>query len=184
MNPILEDKEIKMRTIDISELVETPPNAENVIFTDGDTNDIITVIRKMDAFCSESKLLKNFSPLLKGRTKDETLRNVFDLARKNFQYKTDKAGSEKVKSSAWMLYYRVGDCKSYSITIGDILRDLNIRFFYRFVSFSKTDPTPVHVFVVAEVNKERYVLDAISPALSFNQSAYGIEYETDVKPKI
>ena len=169
------------RTIDISDYVTLPPNNETIVFKHGDTDDIIAVIQKMDAICSEKRFLKDFAPQLEGATTEETLKNVFYCAKQNFQYAIDAPGKEKIKSPAWMLYYRVGDCKSYSVFIADCLRELQISCVFRFVGFDATDKTPTHVFVVATVGTKKYTLDAISRDLDFNEQAPGIKFRKDIK---
>ena len=175
-----------MATIDITDLVQMPPNEEQIIVRNGDTMDIVKVIQKMDAFCASKSFLARFAPLLKGDTRIETMENVFNCAKINFSYKIDESGFEQIKSSAWMAYYRIGDCKSYSIFIGDCLRELKIPFHFRFVSFEKSNSTPTHVFVVVKEkgNGKEFILDAISKHLGFNDEARGITYSSDIKGKV
>jgi len=147
--------------IDLEKYVPRPENKESLIFQNGDTSDIITAIQRIDRLCAKRRSMRKFAPLLRGLSDLKTCKNVWQFAVDNFEYQADK-NHEKVKASNWLLYYRKGDCKSYSIAIIDILRELDYSCFYRFVSFDKNDSTPTHVFPVCRLkNGELIYLDAV-----------------------
>jgi len=77
-----------------------------------------------------------------------------------------------------LVYYRKGDCKSYSIAIIDILRELGYSCFFRFVSFEKNDPTPTHVFPVCRAkNGDLIFLDAVP----FSNIGYDFRFNEESK---
>jgi hypothetical protein len=95
-------------------------------------------------------------------------------------YKTDKSGHEKIKAPNWMLYNKVGDCKSYSVLIAAFLEQLCFRYAYRFVGFDDDRANPTHVYIVAYLpNGREVILDAVHTA--FDSEPPHI-FSTDRKP--
>jgi predicted transglutaminase-like cysteine proteinase len=150
------------------------------LYKDGDTKDIISAINYADKEFRKRDLVGNLPEILRGATDYETLENVWYFVKGNMQYKTDKAGHEVIKLPNWMLYNKIGDCKSYSILIAAILQKLGFKYVYRYVGFDDDRDNPTHVYVVAYLKKgDAVILDAVHTA--FDNEPPHI-FSTDRKP--
>ena len=89
-----------------------------------------------------------FSKQFKGRTQQETCKNIFDYIKSNFTYVAD-GGEQIIKLPSALLRKRVGDCKSYSLFTASILENLKIPYKFVYTSYS-ANPIPQHVYVVTE----------------------------------
>jgi transglutaminase-like putative cysteine protease len=163
------------QTIDLKQFVPMPAGNFIVHFEDGDTDDIITVLERGNKRAAKERPLKELASLLRGANDYETCKKVFDTVMNNFEYVADKKGLEVIKSPATMLYYRRGDCKSYSLAAGTFLRELSIPFSYRFISQEVSDPTPTHVYVVAHTTEGDVYMDAVLGR--FNREPNYFHYE-------
>lgn len=137
--------------------VPSPNNVEYVRHTDGDTKDIIDVILYADKYKDymNSKDMANVASRLRSEDPMQTLYNVWYFVKHNIEYKADKVGEERIKDAKVLWDMRVGDCKSFSLMIGSILRNYkDIGFSYRFVGYKSrlfSTPDYTHVYVIAEV---------------------------------
>lgn len=128
---------------------------------DGDTGDIIQAILSAEKWNQDQTAA--LAPHLKGGSTRETLRNVWFFVRKQIIYKKDTPGHERVKLPAKTWADRNGDCKSMSVFIAGLLKNLGIPAKYRFVSYTKGAPI-THVYVIANPKGERQVImDAVHP---------------------
>jgi hypothetical protein len=123
----------------------------------GRTADIIDTILYADER-SASYVLPGVQCLV-GTTDRDTLRNVWAFIRNNLTYRADRPGHERVKSPGALFAEGVGDCKSYSISTGAILRSLGIPYRYRFTAYEPGDVT--HVYVVADTASGPVILDSV-----------------------
>lgn len=133
---------------------------KTLAFPDGRTSDIITEILAID------KISKNdtakFATALKGRTVDETLSNVWHFLKTHISYKLDPVGFQFVKTPSRTWVDKYADCKSFSIFVASLLKNLNIPFRYRFVSFvNGGDYT--HVYVVVPLPGQTIIMDVVMP---------------------
>lgn len=132
------------------------------MFEDGDTSDIIAVILHADAEFRKRDLVGDVPTVLKSTDEYETLYNIWDFVKYEHTYKTDKAGFEKIKAPNWLLYNKIGDCKSYSVLTAAILKKLGFRYQYRFVGFDSDRDNPTHVYIVAFMkNGQAVILDSV-----------------------
>ena len=140
---------------DPARLIRHSPQTEIVRHRNGDTADIIDWIMYMDAHSGEWIVTENVE-CLRGATDYDTLHNVWKFVKHNLRYQADRAGHERVKSPGALYASREGDCKSFSIAEGALLRALGIRYKYRFTAYEPGDYT--HVYVVADGG---VILDAV-----------------------
>ena len=92
--------------------------------------------------------MKTFAQKFKGRTPQETCKNIFDYLKNNFTYVAD--GNEQIiKLPSALLRKKVGDCKSFSLFTSSILENLKIPYKFVYTSYS-ANPIPQHVYVVTE----------------------------------
>lgn len=139
-----------------------PPDLGKIlIYPDGQTSDIISEIIETDAI-SQNDTAK-FAPSLKGRSLEETLSNIWHFLKSNIKYKLDPLGFQFVKTPSRTWKDKFADCKSFSIFVASILKNLNIPFSYRFVSFVKGGDY-THVYVVVPVSGKLIIMDVVMPA--------------------
>lgn len=125
---------------------------------DYDTNDIVNAVLKADktAYKQVYALAKN----LKYNSLDDLCRQIFDFLLFYIHYKEDEPGAQLPKKPAALWYYKQGDCKSYSIFTGAILKCLGIPYSYRFVSY-KVPHLYTHVYVIAHGKNKNIIIDAV-----------------------
>jgi len=141
-------------------IVKTSPQWELSRRENGSTRDIIDAILLADTEAGSFIMPEGVRKCLMGPTQYDTLRNVWAFVKKNVRYKIDRPGWEKVKSPGALFASGNGDCKSFSIAIGAILRTLGIRYKYRFTSYAPGDYT--HVYIVAyPKGHTSVILDAV-----------------------
>ena len=147
-------------------LIEKPLNVDDIRFKNGNTEDIITVISEADKEAAHGRTITRFARLLRGGTEKETCRNIWHFVKHNIPYKADTAGYERIRLPNKTIYDAAtigngGDCKSFSVLIADLCRELGIRCFFRLIS-QKAGRKIHHVYVVAVLSNERKVyLDAV-----------------------
>lgn len=135
---------------------------------DHDTNDIMQLLISSDH--KYNYQVEKFSDTLKKEDPKNQLYYIWKYLRDNVVYTPDKSIKQQLKSPARLIHDGSGDCKSYSLFIGSVLRNLNIPYAYRFVSFKNYDETPTHVYVVAYpgTNKE-IILDAVLDRFNYEK---------------
>lgn len=137
-------------------VIPKPSGIKRTMYEDGDTWDIIKVILMADSklgnFMCEfaSQFEKSYAGLYE----------IWQFVHKNIRYVADKPGLEKVKDPRQTWKDGYGDCKSFSLFLASILRCLNIKYKYRFVSYGR-NPEPTHVYVVATLNNQEVILDSV-----------------------
>ena len=140
---------------DPAQIIRQSPQMEIVRYRKGDTGNIIETILWMDAH-SAKWVNTDRVECLRGATEYETLHNVWAFVKKNLRYLADRPGFERVKSPGALYTSGVGDCKSFSIAEGALLRALGIPYKYRFAAYAPGDFT--HVYIVAG---DDVVMDAV-----------------------
>lgn len=143
---------------DPARIIRHSPQTEIVRYRNGETDDIIETILWMDAHSAQWVLTENVE-CLRGATDYDTLRNVWRFVKSNLRYQADRPGYERVKSPGALYASKMGDCKSFSIAEGALLRALSIPYHYRFAAYEPGDFT--HVYVVADANGDDVILDAV-----------------------
>lgn len=129
-------------------------------FRDGDTDDIITTILRMDRE-ADLHVDAKAAQCLRGSNDYETLRNVWRFVKSNVRYRVDRQGKEVVKSPAALFSLRVGDCKSFSISEAALLRALGFKGIrYRFAAYGSNKAVS-HVYIVCKSGGQDVILDAV-----------------------
>jgi hypothetical protein len=161
-----------MRTISAraaGRLIAKSPGIETVYFESAGVDDIVSVILRADS--AASHFVQQLAPKLMGRTDMDTLRNVWAFTKEHIRYKRDKAGDERIQSPGALWKSRQGDCKSFSIFNGALLRALGISYFYRLAKYDPQRANQAHIYPVAILpSGEEIVMDS-------THSCFGCEYE-------
>jgi hypothetical protein len=138
-------------------LIKPPTYDDKVKFPFGNTTDIIVTL--VEANKVAHSYTKDFSKQFRKASVNDTCKAIHDFVQDCIPYKLDKEGEQLIKSPGRLWADKAGDCKSFSLFIGSILTNLGIDFCYRFVSYSKADATPTHVYVV--VPKHDIIIDSV-----------------------
>lgn len=135
-------------------------NQKMFIKSDAEVTDIISVILKADQRSKE--FTARFAPFLRGSSPEQTLKNVWSFVRKYIRYEKDRSGDERIKSPGKTWEDKYGDCKSMSVMVGSLLKNLGFRYFYRVAFYDKDNPEQGHIYPVAILpGGEMIVVDAV-----------------------
>lgn len=165
---------------DIYQVIADSPLWETEVFHRGTTSNIIDVITMADK--RSGTFVKDVSCLI-GDSPYQTAKNVWRFIRDNIRYTPDKPGLERVKSPGSLFKIGRGDCKSMSIAIAALLKQLpgftNIRF--RFVEFDNSGDV-THVYIVADIHGQKnVVIDAVHSVFDQEPERWRITRRTDLK---
>ena len=99
---------------------------------------------------------RKIAQLLKGKTLEQTCRNVFDFCYTHIQYKQDDAGFEQLRQPArtWRDRKSGVDCDCFSIFISSILTNLRIPHRLRIIELANKGYFQ-HVYVVVNRPQNR-----------------------------
>lgn len=141
-------------------LIAAPRLAEDQLkHADGNTQDIIDTVLYADGLAAP--YTKEFAQTLRGGDLKTTCRNIWEFVKKQIPYKLDESGYQWVKSPGRLWKDKGGDCKSFSVFTASCLKNLGIKYGYRFSSY-RTDPTPTHVYVYVPNGKgQEIILDSV-----------------------
>ena len=95
----------------------------------------------------------------KGKTIEETCRNIWQFLKDNITYVAD-TDLQAIQSPDSLLKKLTGDCKSYSVFAASILDNLGIPYFIRFSS-NLPNKRMHHVYIVVPAKGKENVLDAV-----------------------
>lgn len=143
--------------------IPAPEMVEQVRHEDGNTMDIIETILYADRAggFAAAKSMQQVADQLWNPDPVKMLKDIWSFVKSNIRYKADQPGHEKIKSPARLWADGVGDCKSFSLMLGSILRNYKeIGYSYRFVIYpGQNDYT--HVYVIAHTGSRDYILDSV-----------------------
>jgi hypothetical protein len=84
---------------------------------------------------------------LKGSTRYETVKNIYDFIFDHIQYELDPPGKETVRSLRRMIADRKGDCDCFASAIGNLLLNANIPFAFRIAAYQNSSDYS-HIYIV------------------------------------
>lgn len=145
-------------------------------YPDGNTEDIITEIVNTDKISQGDTAA--FAPYMRGVNTFETLSKIWHFVKKNIKYKLDEFGYQYVKTPSRTWSDKYADCKSYSIFIASLLKNLQIPFYYRFVSFYQNGEY-THVYIVVPLNGKLVIMDDVMPAFN-TEKPFAKKYDIDM----
>lgn len=155
---------------------------EEVMFADGDTDDIVSVILHGDSLAAP--FTRDFAPYFRAGSTMATGQKVWDFVKQNIRYKKDKNGHERIKSPGKLWQDKEGDCKSMSLFVASILRNLGIPYKYRFAHYPNPsrpwDKDVNHVFVVALGSAGQEIpIDTVADRFNYEEP-YEFAYDHEV----
>jgi len=109
---------------------------------------------------------KKIAPALKGSSKMETSRNIWNFVYNHIQYKKDHPLREQLRTPArsWKDRLTGVDCDCYSILISSILTNLNISHSFRIAAY-KADFQ--HVYVVVPDGAKEIIIDCVADSFNY-----------------
>lgn len=143
------------RGMQVAELVEKPAYE---VFGDNPvayTRDIIAGV--LAAHGQGWKQTARLARTLAGKSRMQQLQAVYRLTDERVNYVPDREGLEVAQTAAVAWDRREGDCKSYSVVIASLLKNLGIPFRFRFAQYSKEAADVHHVYVIADSGEGYYV---------------------------
>lgn len=131
------------------------------MYLSGDVDDIVNTILHADKLAAP--FTKDFAESLRGADDLETLKNIWSFTRREIEYVKDKPGHEIVKSPGQTWKDRKGDCKSHTVFIGSILKNLGYPYIYRVAFYDRKNPEQGHIYAIAILpDGRRVVVDSVN----------------------
>ncbi|MBA7514356.1 hypothetical protein ES705_06384 [subsurface metagenome] len=141
--------------------IPAPAKNKVLLHDDGTTKDIVKVI-----LVTAPRGLgdtREFAKYIRGNNNMDTCRRLWDFLKDNIEYKKDPIGEQYIQTPAYTWARKIGDCKSYSIFISSVLKNLGIYHYFRFVSFKSPGNTFTHVYVVVPDKGRQIIMDVVMP---------------------
>jgi len=127
---------------------------------DGYNSDIIENINNA-FFRAVSETRGAFSQQFKGSSRKATAFNVWSFLKNNVKYQKDPNAMQAIRLPGRLLQDKAGDCKSFAIISGAILKNLGFPVVLRYASYNSS-PTPTHIYVVTFDNDgSPIIVDAV-----------------------
>lgn len=145
--------------------IDKSPGQRTVFYEDGGVDEIIQVILHADRLSRPATA--RFAQMLRGKTDERTLYNVWRFVRRNIRYIRDTPGHEVIKSPMRTWQDRFGDCKSHSVFVGSLLKNLGYRYFYRVAFYDRRHPEQGHIYAIAQLPGGREIIvDSVNDAFN------------------
>ena len=126
------------------------------------TDDIIEFVRRADQLAPEYTVYLAERLANECSTIEELCYMLHHMVYHGIKYQEDPIGAQYVKSPGMLVSDKEGDCKSFSVFIGSVLKNLDIAYDYKFISQKPGKPVH-HVYVVAyDEQKQPIYVDACS----------------------
>lgn len=102
---------------------------------------------------------------LKGSSRYETVKNIYDFIFDHIQYELDPPGSEQVRSIRRLIADKKGDCDCFANAIANLLTNLNIPFAFRIAAY-KGSSDYSHIYIVVpksgnDLSNGYYTIDPV-----------------------
>ena len=128
----------------------------SLVKSDATNKDLRNAIEKAYPFACKQLESKVLARKLRGRTDQETARNIFNWVVTNIKYNKDGV-NQIVRLPSGILRTKEGDCKSMSLLIASLLANNGITPTFIYTSY-RPDPTPSHIYVEMQ---DGTILDAV-----------------------
>ena len=165
---------------EVFEKIGNPEFKDNLKFNFGINRDIIKTIN--GNFNKAVQETKKIAPYFKGKTPGQTCLNVWNFLKQKIKYVKDPDGYQFIKTPKRFLNEKTGDCKSYSLFAGGILKNLypDAEVFLRYAGYSSIN-IPSHVYTIVKLNNKTYICDGVYKK-PLEEKTY--KYKEDYKMKI
>ena len=176
-----------------------PDKTKEIVFRRGVTEDIIKVILYADRLIAEDTV--RFAKFFESGNQYTGLKTLWEFVRYKIRYELDPVGDEKIQLPSYLWKTKQGDCKSKSLFIGSVLKNLDIPYAYRFAAYQgagvngigrlkdeisrlfsvpKTPLAVTHVYVVAYPGtQDEIIIDSVYDNFD---AEYPFKYAIDYNP--
>lgn len=139
-----------------------PEFKDTILYEKGYTvdicNSLVYIYKKYRDLYDDTAFHEQF----RASTLAETGRRIFDYVVRNFTYREDPSGQQRIKTPARLLYLKVGDCKSFSLFVNTMLWRLGWKPYFRFACYN-TSGEYTHVYtVVYDRSGQPLVIDTVA----------------------
>ena len=150
----------------MSATIAAPALKNELYYQDGTTEDIIKVILEVerDHHHETTALAASFTPDRAG------MERLFWHVKNGIPYQEDPAFKQWIQTPARLWHNRKrslggtgagGDCKSMTLFICSVLKNMGLPYRIRFVSYSARSKRPTHVYPIVVLNGRDVILDAV-----------------------
>lgn len=132
--------------------------------TEYDTDDIVDLVQEVLRTDADdtSRFAKAFTADMAG------MRQLFDFVDQNFIYTEDPSFNQWVQTPSFLWYTKRGDCKSFTVFISSVLRNMGVPHIIRYARYHtvpawspKWNKSFKHVYPVAIINGREIPLDVV-----------------------
>jgi len=152
----------------------TPKYKDTIIKRNQSVNDITGGVLK--AIKDSNEQAKLIAPYLKGKTRQQTLRNIFNFCKKNVRYVREPNSLQTAKTLPRILADKQGDCKHYATLVASLCKALNIPVKLRLISQNYFSPEPTHIYAVSGIGTVEVVVDPVLKQFA-NEALYRYKYD-------
>lgn len=143
----------------LTSLILSPNNKYTLLKSEFITKDIVQAMLLADRYAYKD--VQNFAVNISVQDEFQYCHSIYDFLVKNIRFQEDNLGYQGVQMPAKLWNSKQGDCKSFSIFLGALLKSRGIQYSYRFVSYSDK-PIWTHVYVIAHLkNGQNVILDCV-----------------------
>lgn len=144
-----------------------PQDQDRLIIEDGEVDQTVDLMKRVVWKYIEDT--RGISQVLKGSSKRETCRNIWDFLFHHIQYRLDKQGLEQLRRPArsWADRREGIDCDCFSIFCSSILTNLKIPHAFRITKYGGTHYQ--HVYVVVPNGAEFIIIDAVLSSFDYEK---------------
>ncbi len=135
--------------------------------TNGKTRNIINVI--LNTVPLGLSNTRRLAPYFQAQSVYHTCLRLWHFLKSNIKYQIDPLGKQFIQTPSVTWWRKRGDCKSYSVFISTILKNLNIEHRLKFVSF-EPDGEYTHVYIIVPYNGRQIIMDVVMP--EFNKEKH------------
>ncbi|MPM26586.1 hypothetical protein SDC9_73090 [bioreactor metagenome] len=153
-------------------LIERSDGGKTLVDPNGNIADTMVQIgRVLGKYYKDTEGL---APVLKGSSKLETCRNIWDFIFNHIQYELDQPGEEQLRrpARAWADRRTGVDCDCYSIFAGSILMNLGVPFKLRITKYDGRAYYQ-HVYVVVPNGSSEIIIDPVLNQFNYEKQFSG-----------
>lgn len=149
---------------------------------DGNTQDIVQALLEVekDHWQETKAFARLFPATYKG------LEALYWFVKENVSYQEDDDGKQWIQSPAHLWFgslpnglRRTGDCKSFTVFIVSVLKNMGLAYDIKFVSYKKSDKRVTHVYPVAYLHGKPIIMDAVY--FDFNREKKPFYYAKNIR---
>jgi hypothetical protein len=143
---------------------------KNDFVMNGGTDDIINVMCKAATLAPDG--LESFAKQFKTDNPKDGLKKLHNMMRDSIEYRADMPGEQLIKLPARLWKDGHGDCKSYTLFVVGICKNLGYKVKMKFVNYDGTEYT--HVYPVVSVKGQDIPVDVVYSQV-FQFDSFGTE---------